>query len=320
MQITDVPEVRCLARGEAGLRHGLSAGELTADPLRDGPTTGRARRWMYAAAGGPGGAVGCAVVSIGPVGTAFAWAALDGSMHTWERRIVAGRGLSLGPVPAAGATYRGGGGSITLDGIGGFTIDVPTEQGGRLRADVAATPVTPVVLVTATPNGGWNATEKCAGHRAHGAFEVAGRRVEVDGGWRDWTAGRQDRHTSWRWAAGAGGSVDGRSVGINVSTGMNGAGEGEDVVWWDGHPHALDVSELRPVDTDPRGPWIVAGPGWELELRPWGTRAAEEDLRVVRSRYVQPVGRFGGTLPGPDGAAVTVRHLVGVTEEHEATW
>lgn len=307
-------------RPDGGLAHGLRAGELSVDPIRHGPAAGRARRWLYAAAGGDGVALGAAVVSLGPVGTVFVWAAVGDTVLTWERRVVLGRGLQVGPLPAAGARYAGRGARVTIDGCGGLTLEVPGGGAPPLRASVSAAPSTPVVLVTPTPGGGWNATEKRAGYPVEGWMEAAGRRHRVEGGgWRDWTAGRQDRHTTWRWAAGAGTSGDGRRVGLNVSTGMNGAGAGEDVVWWDGHPWPVEVTTLGPVGIDPAGPWTVAGPGWALHLEPWGRRAADEDLFLVRSRYVQPIGRLHGTLPGPDGAAVDV-DLVGVTEDHAATW
>lgn len=303
------------------LPRGLGAGRLDVDPLEHGPRTGRARRWAYAAAAGEDLAIGAAVVEVGPVGTAFVWATLAGRTRTWERRALLRRGLAVGAVPAEGASFRGGGADITLHGDGGFRFDVPLEGGERLRADVTAGGVTPVVLVTGTPGGGWNATEKAAGYATDGWCELAGRRVPVrGGGWRDWTAGRQDRRTTWRWAAGAGTSVEGHRVGFNVSTGMNGQGDGEDVVWFDGTPRRLEVTTLAPAGRDPAGAWRVGGPGWSLELEPWGVRAADEDLWLVRSHYVQPIGRFRGTLPGPDGVAVALDRMVGVTEHHEATW
>lgn len=84
-------------------------------------------------------------------------------------------------------------------------------------------------------------------------------------------------------------------------------------------PHALTVTVLSPTGDDPRGRWQVSGPDWELRLEPAGARSAVENLLVVRSRYVQPIGRFAGTLPDPSGQPVEVR-LVGVTEDHAARW
>ncbi|MFP5308554.1 MAG: DUF2804 family protein [Actinomycetes bacterium] len=319
---TTLPPAPATPTDPAGvLLHGLVAGRDAADPVALGPRRGRVRRWCYAAAGDPDGVlVGAAVVSLGLVGTAFAFVHADGRTTTWERRLP-GRVVAVGRTPAAGARAVWRGSTVAIDGDGGLHLDLDTEA-GRVRATVEVpVPGTPATLTTATAAGGWNRTEKAAGHPARGVVEVDGVRRDLDGGgWRDWTAGRQDRHTVWRWAAGAGTSADGRRVGLNVSTGMNALADGEDVVWWDGVPHALDVTGLAPaVATDPAGAWVVGGPGWELVLEPWGVRAADEDLRVVRSRYVQPLGVLRGTLPGPDGQPVGVR-LTGVTEDHEATW
>ena len=202
---------------------------------------------------------------------------------------------------------------------GDLDLDVPVE-GGRLVASVAIEPDQPVVCVTPTPRGGWNATQKVAGERARVRVRTATTQVAVTGGaWRDWTLGAQDRDTTWRWAAAAGTAEDGRRVGLNVSTGMNGAGAGEDVVWWDGVPVPLRLDELGPAGARMTGDWRLAGPDWALDVATVGARAADENLLLVRSRYVQPVGTFTGTLPDPAGRAVPVR-LVGVTEDHVARW
>lgn len=302
-----------------GLLHGLTAGTLRVDPVAQGPSKGRVRRWMYAAAGDAEQAVGAAVVDLGFLATAFVWASVAGHVVTWERIRPLGRGCWVGPTPRGGAGARGRD-TVLISGDGGLTVDVAVGP-ERLRAQIEAGPVTPALLVTDTAGGGWNVTQKAAGYAATGELSLGKLRRRIDGGgWRDWTSGRQDRDTVWRWAAGAGRAVAGDArVGLNVSTGINSARDGEDVVWWDGEPYALEVTTLEPVGEDLAGPWRVAGPGWELHLDPVGARAADEDYRLLRSRYVQPVGRFRGTLPGPDGVVVEVE-LTGVTEDHEARW
>ncbi len=309
-----------MATPGGGLAHGLTAGPVRQDPLAAGPRTGRARRWYYAAAGGPDVAVGAAVVSLGAAGTAFAWAWLGDRIVTWERRAYLGRGLTVGRVPSGGASYRHRDDTVVIGADGALTLAVATAA-GPLRVRTTLAPDTPASLVTATPHGGWNVTQKAAGERATGTLELDGARHEIDGGgWRDWTSGRQDRRTDWRWAAAAGAAEDGRRVGLNAGTGMNGEGPGEHVVWWEGRPYPLEVSDLRPAGDDAAGPWIVGGPGWHLEFAPGGVRSAHENLVVVRSSYTQPVGRFVGTLPGPEGEAVEVAWMTGVTEDHEAVW
>jgi hypothetical protein len=308
-----------------GIVHGLFAGRTDADPLAFGPRHGRARRWRYLGASDGDTAVGAAVVDLGFVGVAFAWAQFGPRTYTWERRAPLGRGLVVGRGLDTAASVRLPGARLELNVDGGFRVDVPTGDGRRVTADVrCAEDVTPAVAITQTPDGGWNATQKAAGYPLTGWVRLsdAGRLPlgTAASGWRDATTGRQDRTTTWQWAAGGGRGEGGRRVGLNAGLGMNQAGEGESVVWWDGVPCRLDVERLSPEDEwDPTGDWVVAGPGWTLWFEPRGVRAKDERLPLVTSRYVQPIGRFRGTLPDPSGQPVEVE-LAGVTEDHLAVW
>lgn len=153
-----------------------------------------------------------------------------------------------------------------------------------------------------------------------GAITLGDVTVPLRGGaWTDWSCGRQDRDTTWRWAAGVGTAADGTPVGLNVSTGMNGIGDGEDLVWWAGRPHRVGLTHLGPTGADPAGAWSLGGEGWSLAFEPVGVRAADDDLWLVRSRYVQPIGCFSGAVPDPAGRPVPVR-LHGVTEDHRVRW
>ena len=306
-----------------GLLHGRFAGRLLHDPSLFGPTEGRRRRWLYAAAGDDRVAIGAAIVDLGFVAVMFAWATFDGRTHTFDRRAPLGRGVFVGTTPDRGAGADGAFGRLRLGGDGSLDVDVPTED-GRLRARIGCTrDVLPMVLSTPTAEGGWNVTQKAAGTHMDGWFSVGNAapiHLEGAGGWRDWTTGRQDRTTRWRWAAGAGRSTDGRMVGLNVSTGMNAAGAGEDAVWWDGRPCGLVIDRLAPiVSTVPHGRWEVHGAGCALDFDGAGVRAKTERLPLLRSSYTQPIGRFVGTLPDPDDTPVEVS-LSGVTEDHLAVW
>lgn len=274
---------------------------------------------MYVAAGDASWTVGAALVDIGllGLGTAFAFATGPAGIVRWDAGP--GRAGRVGGLDRTGVVRRGGG-TVELSATS-LHLDVPVD-GGRLQATVDVGRGSPVSLLTPTPHGGWNATTKDAGVPASGRIVSPHGAHEFDGGaWLDATEGRQDHHTTWRWAAGAGHSQDGTSrVGLHASTGMNARGPGEDLVWWDGTPHPLDVRTLAPVDPDARdGAWTVAGEDWGLTLDPAGVRAADEGLGPIRSRYHQPVGTWHGTLPGPDGRPVDV-WLAGVAEDHEARW
>jgi hypothetical protein len=305
-----------IVTADASVRWRSDARSVDLDAL---PRGGRRRRWVYAAAGDARGSAGvlCFDAGVLGLGTSFAFATFDGQVHTWD--AAPGRAGDVGGLTGIGSAHRRHA-DVQVDG-GSFTIDVPVD-GGRLRAAVTAPRTDPVTLVTPTPNGGWNATTKSAGHAAHGTISSPSGVHELDGhGWTDFTDGRQDRATSWRWVAGGGSSVDSKHrVGLQASTGMNGSGVGEDIVWWDGVAHPLTVDVMRPAAIDDLdGPWQLEGPGWQLLLCPDGARAANERVGPIVSRYTQPIGSWTGTLPGLDGAPVEVV-LQGVAEEHEARW
>lgn len=280
---------------------------------------GRRRRWVYAAAGDGDRVVGAAVVDVGllGLGTAFAFATGPDGSVTWDAGP--GRAGHVGGLDGrARLDRRDLLVEITPERL---RLDVPV-RGGRLRASVGLDVASPVSLLTATPLGGWNATTKAAGHAAAGTVELPAGHWDLDGAaWTDATDGRQDARTTWRWAAGAGRSDDGvAAVGLQASTGMNGVGPGEDLVWWDGEPVPIDVTTLEPVAANsPDGAWRIGGAGWALVLTPRGVRAATEGVGPVRSRYHQPIGTWRGTLPHPDGSVRPV-WLAGVAEDHEARW
>ena len=297
---------------------GQWAGGLGLDVAVLGPRRGRLRRWSYVAASDDEVAAGAAIVDLGYTVASFVWICRAGHVLQWERKGLPGRhGRVPTTVGAGDAWFRAGRDEVRVSPDGALHAEVG-GRAGRLTIDLAVRPDTPALIVVPTAGGGWNATQKVAGESASGTVTTPSWRHDLSGGaWRDYTVGRQDRDTRWRWAAGAGRTEDGR-VGINVSTGMNEHAPGENLVWWDGTPYALPLDRLEPIGSFD-GPWALSGPDWSLAFVPEGVRGADENLLVVRSQYVQPIGTFRGTLPGPDGRPRTVT-LHGVTEDHRARW
>jgi len=130
---------------------------------------------------------------------------------------------------------------------------------------------------------------------------VLGREIDLPG-LLDESHGRHARRTSWLWSAGAGVTVDGVPVTWNLVEGMH---PGENTVWVDGTPHAVDPP---PFDG-------IAGVG-DLRFTALATRAKRENYVVIASDYEQPFGTFTGTLP----TGVTLQAGHGVMERHEAKW
>ena len=155
--------------------------------------------------------------------------------------------------------------------------------------------------------------ESYAWTRKQGGIPVTGR-LALDGVERglraramiDDSAGYHERHTSWRWCAGVGRSLDGRSLAWNLVKGVHDAPMGsERTVWIDGEPHEVgpcSFDELRGVDG--------------LRFHAQAVRARRDNLLLLRSSYRQPFGTFSGELAGGLGVA----EAYGVMEEHDAWW
>ncbi len=156
---------------------------------------------------------------------------------------------------------------------------------------------------------GW--TRKQGGVAAQGTVTLPGAEPVALGGHAviDDTAAYYERHTRWRWSAGAGDAVDGRQVAWSLVEGVNDPVSGsERTVWVDGEP-----SEPPPVAflDDLSG---VGG----LRFHAEATRERRENLLLIRSRYRQPFGTFSGSLPGPE--PIELAHGFGVMEDHDVWW
>ena len=154
-------------------------------------------------------------------------------------------------------------------------------------------------------------TRKRAGVPVAGTAEVPGRCWQVDGrGIDDESAGHHQRHTSWRWSAGVGESVEGRNLAWNLVEGINDPPQGsERAIWIEGEP-----TEPRPVRF--RGLDGIELPEAEsLEFNSESEHGRDDNYLLIRSRYRHRFGSFAGTLGG-----LTLASGLGVMEEHAALW
>jgi hypothetical protein len=182
--------------------------------------------------------------------------------------------------------------------------------------DAAAAPPT-LCAIAEIPGGVANCTHKLAGLPARGTAGVGAARFDLDGhfGAIDHTSGLLARDTRWRWANASSGGV-----GLNLVSGFN--GPVENVLWAGGKLHKVGAAAIHFDEGDSQAPWRVttADGAIDLTFHPEGERRKDEDLVLARSRYVQPFGTYRGVVRPPGGAAIAVRDLVGVTEDHVARW
>ena len=197
-----------------------------------------------------------------------------------------------------------------------------------LRAEGAG-----VTAISEVDHGGQasaSVTAKTAGLPVRGQIvvrdESGTRTLDLDGGFGgyDYTKGLLPRNTAWRWAYGTGRLEDGTVLGFNLVEGFSGVGERsrENAVWIDGRPRALDPRTTFDFDRgDLMRPWRITTQDGTVRLRfePVAAHSEQLDVKVLRSRFVQPVGHFSGELD-VDGRTYRLDRLPGVAEDQDILW
>ena len=245
------------------------------------------KRWRYVGAYGPDLMLCVCDVRIGPARQRF-WAVAEHDRPLRTRTTMGAGGVSVDGQRA----------TVDADGV---------------RIDVLVDPADGVESVHPSGRSGYVWTRKLAGVPVRGEVVLDGRSRELDVlGVVDETAGYHQRHTAWRWCAGAGRLRDGRTVGWNLVTGVNDSPkDSERAIWVDGVPF-----EPGPADIAEDLSAVRFAEGGELRFEAWSERAERTNLLLIRSSYRQPFGTFAGFLPGD----LELAEGHGVMEWHDVRW
>ena len=304
----------------AGPLPAVDLGKITA---RDRFT--RRKRWVYLAAVTDEMWLSVAFVHTGYAATAFTFVYdLAGKRMLIDRTV-------LGPAPLARVTddfhgegelahFARGKTRLTMTRANS-ALDIHVRmQGIEVDAVIDESSGPPAITaIAALGDGLIDATEKRLLLGVRGAVRCGRREMKRDGGTAgyDYTHGLLPRHTQWRWAFALGRAEDGQPFGFNVVQGFVGEAEcaaflGSEVV---------PIAEPRfEFDLEkPMREWRLVGDGIDLAFEPGGLHAQNTNLLVVKSRFVQPVGTFTGTVR-VNGRDVRVAGLPGVAEDQDVLW
>jgi hypothetical protein len=301
----------------------IPAVALGALGLRD--RIARRKRWVYAAVATDEMWFSLAIVRTGYAATAFAFAYdLQGNRMMLDRTVIGPAGVArvTDDFHEQGEVARFAMAKTRLSVTRrGTTLDLRARI-GELELDAAVDEQTGPPAITAIArlgDGLVNGTEKRALLAVRGLARVGQREVVLDAGTAgyDYTHGLLPRHTQWRWAFALGKAKSGEPFGFNVVQGFVGEAEcaaflGSEVVPIAEPRFELDVNE-------PMKPWRLVGDGIDLAFRPGGVHAQHTNLVVVKSRFVQPVGTFRGTMRVA-GREVAIENLPGVVEDQDVLW
>lgn len=295
------------------------------------------KRWTYVGIADERVFCGIALVSLSYAATAILFILDRASGEMLVDRSV------IGPASALAFEDRGDGDRIASFKLGRtrvrlgskeVLIDIVDDKRGGQPAHILARPTGPgpAALSAIVPiEGGYaNATEKRL-VEVTGEVVAAGRRYLL-GGKRpalaayDHTAGYLARHTAWRWALGLGYDATGQTrVAFNLVEGF--VGEAECGGWIDDELVPFGEGRFEFDEQRPQQPWRIHTTCGALDLvfEPAAVHAEHKDLLLVRSKFIQPVGAFRGTLRLPAAAGrservIRLENLPGVTEHQDVLW
>lgn len=292
------------------------------------------KRWQYVGLGNEEVFVGVAIVDLGWMCTAFAYA-FDRIRHqvvaNWRQDGLRGLqgGVADAPVHGAKAWFKGpfarlrlAHGTAAEDGeaAGGDNLELSVRtRAMKVQVDIALDRAAPFLLGMGPVAGGVaHATQKSSALPVSGWLNVRGRRFDLSDAVAclDSSNGLLARDTEWRWA-----SAHRADVGFNVQQGYFGGNE--NALWLDGRLIPLAAARFDFDPLQPMAPWKVRTEDGLLDLvfTPEGARREDRDVWIASSRYVQPVGTFSGWVKAsPDASRREVRDLLGVTEDHRSRW
>lgn len=336
----------------AGLpRFGTYAGELNEVDLRLASAPGNAlvasaarllreKKWVYTLVATPEVVALAAIVDLGYSAQAFVTVVdLQRKLKVFDESFLQIPGPLVtvsGPGKSLQARFRTAFAELRVDrdpSSDRYRIAVevsrlrrPFSGGLRWNAELLAAGGPPAVSVIApVGDSAVNVTQKSAALLASGELRTGGRHYRLDGGvgGLDFTHGMLARHTAWRWAFAQGRLADGTAIGVNLVEGFNETHPeaNENALWLGGRLVPLSRARFSFNQADPFDRWRLRTVDGEVDLtfHPVHAHREERDLVLVKSRFIQPVGLFSGTVT-IDGERHQLNDVPGVTEDQDVVW
>jgi hypothetical protein len=240
------------------------------------------KAWRYVGVFGPELMVCAARVRVGRARQCFwaVWDRQDGRLY--ERTRLGGDAVSLRPGHVSVRDRR-------------VAIELELSETGGIET-----------VCRSGPSYAW--TRKQGGIEARGTVAIDGaRRALRARAVVDDTAAYYERHTSWRWSAGIGTAQDGRELAWNLVRGVNDPPRGSERTIW------IAGEALEPGPVEFAADLSAVG---GLSFTAEAVRQRHENLGLIRSRYRQPFGTFGGELL----RGIELADGYGVMEQHDVYW
>lgn len=296
------------------------------------------KRWFYAMMASPQVLAVFSIADLGYAANAFACA-----IHLTERQVLFDAGymglprpftaISNHPAAGARARFHAPGIAMRLARPGQedpYRISARARdwRGTRLscHGQLAGGRAPPMTVIAPVPGDGVvNVTQKWATLELSGMLEAGGRTFSLDGGMAglDYTNGYLGRRTSWRWAFASGRLNSGVSFGLNLVEGFNEATEeaNENALWLGDQLIPIGRARFEYDIAHVLKAWQISTEDGAVELSflPIHAHREERDYKLVKSRFIQPLGIFEGTVRVGQ-SSFPIEKLPGVVEDQDVLW
>jgi hypothetical protein len=195
-----------------------------------------------------------------------------------------------------------------------------------LQLDLDAKGTNPLRICTRAGYRGWVYTQKTSPVVVRGSATIGDDEIDISSpstmALIDWTCGYMRRKTCWNWAASAASLPDGRSLGLNLSCGVNETSFTENAFWINGTITKVDTVNYIFDGNDLMKPWHIRSFDKKVDLtfHSESSRGEKINAGFVASRFTQLIGVFEGTLKTDKGETIQIRDCPGYAEDHYAKW
>ncbi len=201
-----------------------------------------------------------------------------------------------------------------------------TGQGIALDITMDRSGTRPLRICTRAGYRRWVYTQKTSPLSIKGSLTTADGKKELSSpayrALSDWTCGFMRRETCWNWASTALTLADGRSLGLNLSCGVNETSFTENAFWINGGMTKVDTVDFRFDKDNLSLPWHIRSADGKVDLafKPEATRGENINAVLIASRFTQLFGVFDGKLVTDSGEVIPVNACPGFAEDHFARW
>ena len=288
----------------------------------------RLKEWHYVSFTTDEWFVAVGLVQLGYVANLFCYVfdrIQEGPAHEYGVLSPLGRALSFAPSSLLGTTsWKNRNASVSITANEGWDLKLDIPVGAeRLRGHAHIEAQDSLAMLHRLGPRRVAYTHKAAGWPATGHFELGTRPIRLDTGLAasDWTRSQASRITKWKWASSSGYLRDGTALGLNLSAQVYDDEKGhsvENALWLNGVVQRLSGVRFEMPSNPKTGRWAIRsidGHEVDMEFEPLGAREEHSNFGLVRTDFIQPYGRFSGSVAGHD-----ITGCFGVVESHLSVW